>query len=334
MPLTQLFRARYSLTLLLLSSLVLPAHAFDTQRDDVHAFIDEMVTQRGLKRATVVSLLKEAASKQAIIDAISRPAEQTLPWFTYRDRFLTAQRIDKGLAFSKQQSKILARVHALGVAPDAVLGILGIETMYGEITGSYRVLDALSTLAFDYPPRAAFFRNELAEFLVLTREEHINPRTALGSYAGAIGAPQFMPSNYRAIAVDGDGNGKRDLWNSWPDIIMSVAHYLKKAGWKENEPVVASATILPGDPARFDIEKIRLNETVGSLHAKGVLFETTLPDNAPAMLFAVEGRDGIEYHVGFQNFYAISRYNPRIKYTLAVNDLGEAITRAIQDAAH
>jgi membrane-bound lytic murein transglycosylase B len=326
---------RFLIPLLVLHSFIAsPANALDTQREDVRAFIDEMVIKHGLKRSTVTATLRDAASKQSIIDTITRPAEQTLPWFAYRDRFLIARRIDKGALFAKQQSKNLERVHALGVAPEAVLGILGVETMYGEITGSYRVLDSLATLAFDYPPRAPFFRNELAEFLLLTREERINARAALGSYAGAIGAPQFMPSNYRSIAVDGDGNGKRDLWNSWPDIVMSVAQYLKKSGWREGEPIVASATVLPGDPARFDTEKLRLNETVGSLHAKGVLFETTLPDTAPALLIAVDGRDGVEYRVGFQNFYAISRYNPRVKYALAVNDLGEAITRAIQDASH
>jgi membrane-bound lytic murein transglycosylase B len=318
---------------LLLGSITLPSYAFDTDREDVSAFIDEMVTKRGLKRGTVTTLMNEALSKQAIIDAISRPAEQTMPWHTYRDRFLTAQRIDKGVAFAKQNKKLLDRVQNMGVAPDVVLGILGVETMYGEITGSYRVLDALTTLSFDYPPRAPFFRNELAEFLVLTREQRIDARTALGSYAGAIGAPQFMPSNYRSIAVDGDGNKRIDLWKSWPDIVMSITAYLKNAGWRAGEPIVASATILPGDPSRFDVEKLRLNETVGSLRTKGVLFETTLPDDAPALLIATEGRDGMEYRVGFQNFYSLSRYNPRVKYALAVNDLGEALSRAVQDAA-
>ena len=309
------------------------ASAFDTQRADVRAFIDEMSTKHGLKRADVRALLRSAESKASIIETMTRPAEQVLPWYEYRERFLTARRIDKGVEFTHRQARNLARVREMGVSPDTVVGILGVETMFGEITGGYRVLDALATLAFDYPPRAAFFRSELAEFLMLTREEKINARTAVGSYAGAIGAPQFMPSNYRSIAVDGDGNGRRDLWKSWPDILLSVAQYLKKYGWRDGEPVAVSATVDPGDASRFELDRIQLNETVGTLRSKGVRFETAMPESTPAMLIAVESRDGTEYRVGFQNFIAITRYNPRVKYALAVNDLGEAVARAVQDAA-
>jgi membrane-bound lytic murein transglycosylase B len=214
----------------------------------------------------------------------------------------------------------------------AILGILGVETRFGEITGNYRVLDALVTLGFDYPPRGEFFRGELEQFLLLAKEEKIDARKALGSYAGAIGSPQFMPSNYRKLAVDGDGNGRRDLWSSWPDVIMSVANYLNSHGWHEGEPVVVSATLDAADLAKFDIGKIRLNETVATLHEKGARFETSQPDDTPAMLLVLEGRDGNEYRVGFHNFVMLSRYNPRIKYALAVNDLGEAIARARADA--
>jgi membrane-bound lytic murein transglycosylase B len=217
---------------------------------------------------------------------------------------------------------------ATGVDRQAIVGILGVETMFGEITGGYRVLDALATLAFDYPPRAPFFLSELEEFLLLTREERVDARKALGSYAGAIGAPQFMPSNYRKLAVDGDGNGKRDLWNSWPDVVMSIANYLKFHGWRAGEPVLASATLDSGDLPKFDVTRIRLNETVASLREKGARFETDLPPDTPALLVVTEGRDGNEYRVGFNNFVALSRYNPRIKYVLAVHDLGEAIARA------
>jgi membrane-bound lytic murein transglycosylase B len=141
-----------------------------------------------------------------------------------------------------------------------------------------------------------------------------------------------MPSNYRKLAVDGDGNGRRDLWTSWPDIVMSIANYLKSHGWRAGEPVVASATLDASDLAKFDISKIRLNETVASLREKGARFETSQPDDTPAMLIVVEGRDGNEYRVGFHNFVMISRYNPRIKYALAVHDLGDAVSRAKEDA--
>lgn len=309
------------------------AHALDTQRDDVKAFIDELSRKHQLKRSTVQSLLRNAESKPAIIEAMTRPAEQTLPWFDYRGRFLNESRIDKGVEFWQQQGKWLERAQKnTGVSPETILGILGVETRFGDITGNYRVLDALATLGFDYPPRGEFFRSELKEFILLTQEERIDVRKALGSYAGAIGAPQFMPSNYRKLAVDGDNNGRRDLWKSWPDVVMSIANYLQSHGWRRDEPVVVSATLDTSDLSKFDTTKIRLNETVASLREKGVRFETSQADDTPAMLIVLEGRDGNEYRVGFHNFVMISRYNPRIKYALAVYDLGDAIARAKADA--
>jgi membrane-bound lytic murein transglycosylase B len=309
------------------------AVAIDTQRADVQAFIEQITQQHHLKRNEVRALLRSAESKPAIIETMTRPAEQVFPWYEYRARFLVDRRINKGVEFWRQQAQWLTRAEkSTGVSQTAILGILGVETRFGEITGNYRVLDALVTLGFDYPPRGEFFRSELQEFILLAREERIDARKALGSYAGAIGAPQFMPSNYRKLAVDGDGNGKRDLWTSWPDIVMSVANYLKSHGWREGEPVVASATLDAADLPKFDISKIKLNETVASLREKGARFETTQSDDTPAMLIVVEGRDGNEYRVGFHNFIMLSRYNPRIKYALAVNDLGEAIARARADA--
>jgi membrane-bound lytic murein transglycosylase B len=310
-----------------------PTLAIDTQRKDVQEFIDQVAQQHHLKRSELRSLLRNAETKPAIIEAMTRPAEQVDPWYAYRDRFITERRIDKGLEFWNQQAQWLKRAEQdTGVSQQAILGILGVETRFGEITGSYRVLDALATLGFDYPARGEFFRSELQEFILLTREENINARKALGSYAGAIGAPQFMPSNYRKLAVDGDGNGRRDLWSSWPDIVMSIANYLRSHGWRAGEPVVTSATVDAADLTKFDFSKIRLNETVASLREKGARFETSQPADTPAMLIVVDGRDGNEYRVGFHNFVMISRYNPRIKYALAVHDLGDAISRAKDDA--
>jgi membrane-bound lytic murein transglycosylase B len=317
----------------LLALATAPALAIDTQRKDVDEFIGQMTQQYHLKRSDLRALLRNAESKPAIIETMTRPAEQVYPWYEYRERFLTERRINKGVEFSSQQAQWLSRAEqATGVSQAAILGILGVETRFGEITGSYRVLDALVTLGFDYPPRGEFFRSELQEFILLAREEKIDARKALGSYAGAIGAPQFMPSNYRKLAVDGDGNGRRDLWASWPDIVMSVANYLKSHGWRAGEPVVTSATLDAADLAKFDVSKIRLNETVASLREKGAHFETAQPDDTPAMLIVLDGRDGNEYRVGFHNFVMLSRYNPRVKYALAVHDLGEAINRAQLDA--
>jgi membrane-bound lytic murein transglycosylase B len=321
-----------ALFIALTSPIATTVYAIDTNRTEVQQFIVKMAEQHKLNRADLQSLLRNAQSKPAIIETMTRPAEQTFAWPEYRARFLTDRRIDAGVAFAERNSAQLRKVAETGVDPDVVLGILGVETLFGSITGRDRVLDALVTLGFDYPPRADFFRSELEQFILLTREERIDARKALGSYAGAIGAPQFMPSNYRKLSVDGDGNGRRDLWGSWPDILMSVANYLRHHGWQADKPITVSATLAPEDLPKFETSKLQLNETVASLRAKGARFETTQPDETPAMLIVAEGRDGNEYRIGFQNFISITRYNPRIKYALAVHDLGVAIERARDDA--
>jgi len=308
-----------------------PASALDVKRLEVKAFIDETSRNFGFPREQLESLLAQAETKQAILDAISRPAERVVPWYEYRERFLTEKRILQGTDFWIEHGEALRRIPDPNVAA-SVVGILGVETSFGRITGKYRVIDALSTLAFDYPPRSEFFRGELQQFLLLSREESVDPRTALGSYAGAMGAPQFISSSYRAVAIDADGNGKRDLWNSWDDVIGSVANYLLVYGWREGEPVVVTATLPGDDLSRFDTSKLELNETVQSLRDKGVRFETTLPADAPALLIVAEGKTGPVYRVGFNNFYAITRYNRSPMYAMAVHDLGEAVLNFMRDA--
>ncbi len=207
---------------------------------------------------------------------------------------------------------------------DILLGIVGVETFFGENVGKYRVIDALATLAFDYPPRQAFFRGELEQYLVMAREEGLDPLAPVGSYAGAMGLPQFMPSSFRNYAVDGDADGKRDLWNDWADVFSSVGNYLKVHGWRAGEPVLAAADASSANLEGLD-EKLALTETVGSLRARGVKFETSLPADAPAMLVALKVAGGTEYRVGFTNFYAITRYNRSHMYASAVSDLADAI---------
>jgi membrane-bound lytic murein transglycosylase B len=308
-----------------------PASALDVKRPEVKAFIEETSRDLGFPREQLESLLAQAETKQAILDAISRPAERVVPWHEYRDRFLTEKRILQGTDFWIAHGEALKRIPDPNVAA-SVVGILGVETSFGRITGRYRVIDALATLAFDYPPRSEFFRGELQQFLLLSREESVDPRTALGSYAGAMGAPQFVSSSYRNFAIDGDGNGKRDLWNSWDDVIGSVANYLLAHGWREGEPVVVTAAFDGADLSRFNTTKLELNETVQSLRDKGVRFETTLPADAPALLIVAEGKTGPVYRVGFSNFYAITRYNRSPMYAMAVHDLGDAVMNFMRDA--
>jgi membrane-bound lytic murein transglycosylase B len=307
------------------------ASALDVKRPEVRAFIEETTRDFGIARDQLESLLKQAETKQTILDAISRPAERVVPWHEYRDRFLTEKRILQGTDFWTEHGAALRRIPDPNVAA-SVVGILGVETSFGRITGRFRVLDALATLAFDYPPRSDFFRSELQQFLLLSREEAVDPRTALGSYAGAMGAPQFISSSYRNYAIDGDGNGKRDLWNSWDDVIGSVANYLLAFGWREGEPVVVTATLPSDDLSRFNIAKLELNETVQSLRDKGVRFETSLPADAPALLIVAQGKDGPVYRVGFTNFYVLTRYNRSPMYAMAVHDLGQAVVNFMRDA--
>jgi membrane-bound lytic murein transglycosylase B len=317
----------------LLASLapIASASALDVKRPEVRAFIEETTRDFGIAREQLESLLKQAETKQTILDAISRPAERVVPWHEYRDRFLTEKRILQGTDFWTEHGAALRRIPDPNVAA-SVVGILGVETSFGRITGRFRVIDALATLAFDYPPRSDFFRSELQQFLLLSREEAVDPRTALGSYAGAMGAPQFISSSYRNYAIDGDGNGKRDLWNSWDDVIGSVANYLLAFGWREGEPVVVTATLPSDDLSRFNIAKLELNETVQSLRDKGVRFETSLPADAPALLIVAQGKDGPVYRVGFTNFYVVTRYNRSPMYAMAVHDLGQAVVNFMRDA--
>ena len=317
----------------LLASLapIASASAVDVKRPEVRAFIEETTREFGIARDQLESLLKQAETKQAILDAISRPAERVVPWHEYRDRFLTEKRILQGADFWTEHGETLRRIPDPNVAA-SVVGILGVETSFGRITGRFRVIDALATLAFDYPPRSDFFRSELQQFLLLSREESVDPRTALGSYAGAMGAPQFISSSYRNYAIDGDGNGKRDLWNSWDDVIGSVANYLVVYGWREGEPVVVTASLASDDLSRFNIAKLELNETVQSLRDKGVRFETSLPAQAPALLIVAQGKDGPVYRVGFTNFYVLTRYNRSPMYAMAVHDLGQAVVNFMRDA--
>jgi membrane-bound lytic murein transglycosylase B len=308
------------------------AEAFDTKRKDVKAFIAEMAQKNGFKRKDLETLLTEAKSQPAILEAISRPAERVLPWFEYRSRFITEKRIGQGVEFRKTHEELLKQIDRMGVSSDVVTGILGVETSYGANIGKYRVIDALATLAFDYPPRAEFFRSELAQFLLLTREESLDPLTPMGSYAGAMGLPQFMPSSYRKFAVDGDQDQRRDLWTNWDDTVLSVANFLLQHGWHNGEPIAVPATV--SDASKFDTTTLALNETVESLQAKGVKFETDMPPGAPVMLIAGQGKEGMEYRVGFNNFFVITRYNRSPLYAMAVNDLGVAIDGALTSTSN
>ncbi len=323
-------------TALLLALLVTftPAQALDVQREDVQAFIDELAEQHGIDREYASRVLAESNVQQSILDAMSRPAEKVKAWHEYRNIFLTAKRINAGVEFYAEHRERLEMIEQqTGVPPEMILGIVGVESFFGRITGSHRVLDALVTLGFDYPPRAKFFRSELQHAFLLASEEQLDLETLVGSYAGAMGPPQFISSSYRAYAVDGDGDGKRDLINSWDDVLASVGNYFAAHKWRAGEPVAALASLGERSTEPEYQSKLKLQSTVGSLSEAGVLFATELAADAPAGLWLLEGEAGDEHWVGFHNLYVITRYNRSVMYALATWQLGNEIISSARNGA-
>lgn len=306
--------------------------ALDVEEPGIQSFIDEMVSEHDYDRDALVAALGAAERKQNIIDAISKPAEKTLTWADYRKIFITPERVTAGADFWRENREMLGSIAAQsGVAEEILIGIIGVETYFGRITGKYRVLDALSTLAFYYPPRSAFFRKELAQFFLLVREEGMQAADATGSYAGAMGRPQFMPSSYRAYAVDSTEDGKRDIWNDWTDVAGSIANYFNAHGWQSGAEIVAQATLgsqWEGAPPQV-ANTLSPQGSVKSLSVDGIVFATELPADSDAALLAFDGADGREYWVGFHNFFVITRYNRSAMYALAVYQLGQEVAREL-----
>lgn len=301
--------------------------ASSSMRADYASFIDEMVEKHGFERDALVALFTGVERRQDIIDAITRPAE-ALPWHRYRNIFLTEARTSGGVTFWNAHADTIARAaHEFGVAPEVIVAIIGVESNYGSIQGRYPVVDALATLGFDYEPRARFFRSELEHFLLLARDEGLDPAAAKGSYAGAMGSPQFIASSYRAYAVDFDESGSRDLWQSWPDIIGSIANYFHKHRWTPGETVAVRATLGNADAAGLATRALDMKSTVGALRAAGVEFDESLAADLPANLLMLEtSPDGdTEYWVTLHNFFVITRYNRSPLYSIAVHRLAQDI---------
>lgn len=275
------------------------------------------------------ALLDDAVHQPDIIKAMRSPAEFTLTWKEYRPIFLDAQRIQAGAAFIRRYQSIFDRVkHDYGVPAYVIAAIIGVETRYGKRIGNDRVLDALATLAFDYPPRASFFTSELGHFIELCVADHLDCRHEVGSYAGAMGWPQFIPSSYRAYAVDYNDNGKRDLWNEPADIIASVANYLHENGWRSGKRVALNAKIDSADKLK-DLQRsnTKARYSWAELAAAGVQVGQP-PDGATRVgLLQFEGEHGTEYWLGLPNFFVITTYNHSRLYAMAVYQLSRAIAR-------
>jgi len=289
-------------------------------------FAAEVARDGGPAQEDVLATLAGAKVQQSILDAISRPAEATKTWAQYRPIFITRKRIDDGVAFYRDHRELIDRVAAeRGVAPEIVVAIMGVETGYGKITGKYRVIDALSTLAFHYPPRAKFFRGELKQLFLLGDKHLAYPLDELrGSYAGAMGWGQFMPTSVAKWAVDADGDGRIDLWNSLPDISASIANYFIEHGWKAGEPVAVRAQPAADakelvDPGLDPVYPVQQMEAWGYAPIERVDAET------PSTLLTLQGELGPECWLVFGNFRAITRYNKSPMYAMAVFQLSRAI---------
>ncbi len=315
----------------LLLALTLSAHSDYSEHPEAEAFTDHMVSEHGFEREQIQAWLSEAEKRQNILDAIARPAERTLTWAEYRPIFVVPLRVNNGVAFWREHKDILARAEKeFGVPAEIIVAIIGVETNYGRNMGSHRVIDALSTLAFDYPPRSDFFRRELENYFLLMREQEQNPLDFKGSYAGAMGYGQFMPSSYRHYAIDFDGDGFTDIWNNRTDAIGSVANYFSRHGWRADEPVaVRVRTDDKPDDIRYN--SISRPETpVSEWRERGFQPVVPVDDAAPASPLQLEGDYGEEFWFGFHNFYVITRYNRSHLYAMAVYDLSRELRSQLE----
>jgi len=307
------------------------AEANYSQREDVQQFIEQMVSKHQFDKDKLTQWFATATKLDSVLTSISKPAEKTLTWKQYRPIFLTSKRIEGGVQFMKDNRVLLQRAEKeYGVPAHLVAAIIGVETYYGKRSGGTTVFDSLTTLGFDYPPRAKFFRSELEQFLLLAREEDINVKEIHGSYAGAMGMPQFISSSYRHYAVDFDGDGKRDLWNNKADVIGSVANYFKEHGWVKNQPVVyaASADKKIKDSGR---NKLKPYTTIAQLRELGVVTDAPVDANTEVTLITFDGAQGEEHWLGLKNFYVITRYNHSALYAMAVHQLSQELLAQAAD---
>ncbi len=300
-------------------------------RPEVRAFASEFSIRHGIPEEEVQAILAEARHDPEVIERAERPAER-LSWQRYRPIFLTQERIEQGVEYWERNEELLEEIADLyGVDPEIIVAILGVESRYGSHRGRHRIIDALATLAFDFPRRGSFFRSELEAFLLLAREEGIDPTEPTGSYAGAMGKPQFIASSYRAYAVDHNGDGRRDLFDNSGDALASVANYLAVHGWKRGEPLARRVEVTGA--AWKDLTSplnrpVRVAHKVNTLRDAGVIISGEIDSGATVALIELQGAEGAEHWITHRNFYAVTRYNHSALYAMAVHQLAEEIREA------
>lgn len=295
-------------------------------REDVEAFIARMVQDSDYSETELIALFSQVKKQSHLFDLLNRPAEKALDWYQYRNIFIKEKRIAEGVKFWKKHEKLLAEVSGkTGVPAEIIVAIIGVETFYGIYRGKDPVFDSLVTIAFDYPRRAKFFLGELEQFLLLVKEQNLDARSLKGSYAGAMGMPQFISSSYRHYAVDGDGDGRINLFDNIADIASSVANYFVRHGWKPGE-TVARPLIAVADNTVSSLQVgIKPRYKWSEVKKHGFSSRFTIEDNESLALVRLQQKNHPEYWAGFKNFYVITRYNHSELYAMAAYQLSVLI---------
>ena len=295
-------------------------------RADVAAFVERVAADSSYTEQELIDLFGQVEKQEHLFARLDRPAEKELEWYQYRGIFIKENRINKGVEFWNEHRELLAEVsEATGVPEEIIVAIIGVESFFGIYKGKDPVFDSLVTLAFDYPRRAKFFTSELEQFLLLVKEQNLEARELRGSYAGAMGMPQFISSSYRAYAVDFDGDGQVNLFDSIADITGSVANYFVKHGWQRGGRVARPLTAIE-DNRIDELEPSRKPQyTWADLRQSGLVSKFDIKDETPVALILLQQKNHPEYWAGFQNFYVITRYNHSELYAMAVYQLAKLI---------
>ena len=296
-------------------------------RDDVGAFVQRMARESDYTEKELVDLFAQVKKQEHLFEQLDKPAEKELEWYQYRGIFIKDKRIDRGVQFWQQHSELLSNVsEKTGVPPEIIVAIIGVETFYGIYKGRDPVFDSLVTLAFDYPRRASFFMGELEQFLLLAKEQGFDARALRGSYAGAMGMPQFISSSYRNYAVDYDEDGQTNLFDSIPDIAGSVANYFVRHGWQRDGRVARPLVAVENHSIDALEPGLKPSYKWADLKRNGLMSKFSISEDTPVALVRLQQRDHPEYWAGFQNFYVITRYNHSELYAMAVYQLAKLIS--------